>query len=856
VAAAEAAVSRAGDAIGDMAYFAARDDQPADYCQAQVRECDVYVGLIGLRYGSPVRDRPEKSYTELEFDTATEAGKPRLVFLIDEDAAVPIPPGRLMDRNPELQERQRAFRDKVLNSGVLVAKFASPEQLEVLVLQALQGLSSKAQPSPSGAGHVVRLPAAPDLVGRNDEVAALVQAWLGMPPEPVAVLGAPGIGKSTICLAALHDGQVAERFGDRRWFIRCDGATSAAALLSGLATELGVTGDGPGSVTDQVYAALGAGLGVVVLDNFETPWAADPLSVEELLRTIAAVPQVGLAVSSRGTGRPAGPRWRDFAMISPLPLAEARRLFVAVAGPGFAADPRLDELLGELDGVALAVELMAYAAQGQDDLAEVAARWRAERTAMLARMGGTSRELSVPVSVEASVTSPLMTAPAARLLSLLGVLPDGIARQDLAELLPDGGLGAADVLRKLGLAFGEGDRLRTLAPVREHVAARHPPEPGDLDRLVGHYAQLSYVIGREVGGSGGARAATRLQAETGNIAAMLERAAADSRTGDLADAICGLVEYWRLTGFGQPALVKVAECAINAHGSAPQQAKTWEALGDLALARSDYDGAQARYEQALPLYQRSEDVLGKANCIYSLGDVALRRSDYDGAQAQYEQALPLYQRSENVHGETNCIYKLGDVALHRSDYDGAQARYEQALPLYQRSENVLGEANCIYRLGEVALRRSDYDGAQARYEQALPLYQRAGSVLGEASCVKGLGNLALRRSDYDGAQARYEQALPLYQRVGSVAAEANCNNSLGEVALRRSDYDGAQARYEQALLLYQAIPEPYSTGWTLVRLARLDSAESERAHHWRAAREAWASIGRDDLIESIKAEFE
>ena len=169
---------------------------------------------------------------------------------------------------------------------------------------------------------------------------------------------------------------------------------------------------------------------------------------------------------------------------------------------------------------------------------------------------------------------------------------------------------------------------------------------------------------------------------------------------------------------------------------------------------------------------------------------------------------------------------------------------------------MLGEANCIYRQGDLALRRSDYEGAQARYEQALPLYQRAGSVLGEASCVKGLGDLALRRSDYEGAQARYEQALPLYRRIEDVLGEANCIYKLGDLALRRSDYEGAQARYEQALLLFQAIPDPYSTGWTLVSLARLDSAESERAHHWRAARKAWASIRRDDLIESVKAEFE
>jgi len=82
----------------------------------------------------------------------------------------------------------------------------------------------------------------------------------------------------------------------------------------------------------------------VVLDNFETPWTADPLPTEELLRMLAAIPGVGLAVSARGTGRPAGLRWADFAMVSPLPLAEARRLFLNVAGPGPGDDPGLDAL--------------------------------------------------------------------------------------------------------------------------------------------------------------------------------------------------------------------------------------------------------------------------------------------------------------------------------------------------------------------------------------------------------------------------------------------------------------------------------------------------------------------------------
>jgi len=92
VAAAERAVSAAGHVIVDMADFPAADQLAAELCAERVRDCDVYVGLLGTRYGTPVRDRPEVSYTELEFDTATGAALDRLVFVLDTGAAGGVPP--------------------------------------------------------------------------------------------------------------------------------------------------------------------------------------------------------------------------------------------------------------------------------------------------------------------------------------------------------------------------------------------------------------------------------------------------------------------------------------------------------------------------------------------------------------------------------------------------------------------------------------------------------------------------------------------------------------------------------------------------------------------------------------------
>jgi hypothetical protein len=205
VAAAEAAVNRAGDAATDMAYFTASDNTPAELCQARVRSCDVYVGLIGLRYGSPVRDKPEVSYTELEFDTAAEARLPRLIFLLDEDAAMPIPPGGLLDADPDQQARQRVFRAKVLASGITAARFTSPEQLELLLLQAL--LETRL-PEPPAAPRVVgeRVSAAVDVFRDRVEIRDRLRALVLARERPmICVTGRRGIGKSGLVARVLAD---------------------------------------------------------------------------------------------------------------------------------------------------------------------------------------------------------------------------------------------------------------------------------------------------------------------------------------------------------------------------------------------------------------------------------------------------------------------------------------------------------------------------------------------------------------------------------------------------------------------------------------------------------------------------
>lgn len=697
------------------------------------------------------------------------------------------------------------------------------------------------------------LPPRPVTIGRDDLVADVAGRLLAIPAAPVLLHGAPGVGKTNLTLAAAHSARVVGRFGARRWFVRCETHSTAAGLVGELARAVGVpTG---GDALAACLLRLGEAPALVVLDNLETPWERDTLGVEEILAAVAAVDGTALAASLRGAERPGGVVWTRPVHVEPLDAAPARGVFLAIAPDRFDV-PELDVLLAEMGGVPLAIELLAHAAEGEDTLAGLARRWREERTLVLRRGGADHRLLSIAVSIDTSWESPAMTASARRLLSVLGWLPDGVADADLDGLGLGGARAAANLLRRRGLVVVDDGRLRTLPPVRHHIADAHPPDDADWQRAVAHYLALAESVGGRVGRAGGGDALARLAGETANIAATVRHTLDSGQPEAAYPPAFAFIEAARLTGLEVSVIASALLRAAQRDDDAGVLARAHASLGRLALARSDGDAARTAYERAQPLYKETGDVRGEADCIKGLGDIAIARSDYDAARDAYEGAQPLYQQIGDVVGEANCIRRLGEIARARSDYDAARDAYERAQPLYQQIGDDVGEANCIKGLGDMALDRFDYDAARAAYERAQPLYQQIGHILGEANCIARLGEIALRGSDFDSARVAFEGAQPLYQQIGNIVGEANCIAGLGDVALERSDHDAARAAYERALELYTAIGEPFSIGQARRLLARLEDDQPRRRGHVSAARAAWSSIARHDLVAALDSEFD
>jgi Domain of unknown function (DUF4062) len=138
VGAAREAVQQAEHVVEHMTLWGAHEAPPVDVCRERVRACDVYVGVVGHRYGSIVPDDPEgRSYTQFEFDTAGDAGRPRLVFLLGDRLETPYDKEVFTDASHG--ELQAAFRKVVLAQTTAVT-VASPDDLKFAIYKSLREL--------------------------------------------------------------------------------------------------------------------------------------------------------------------------------------------------------------------------------------------------------------------------------------------------------------------------------------------------------------------------------------------------------------------------------------------------------------------------------------------------------------------------------------------------------------------------------------------------------------------------------------------------------------------------------------------------------------------------------------------
>ncbi|KAI0038593.1 hypothetical protein FA95DRAFT_1600081, partial [Auriscalpium vulgare] len=347
-----------------------------------------------------------------------------------------------------------------------------------------------------------KIPAySPTFYGRDSHMMVVLDVLNDANKMPIrtVILGAGGIGKTTLALAILHHPTVVHKFDERIYFISCEGCLSTSMLVNEIAKVLGVQNDSDSSSKEQeILLYLESSPSLLCLDNFETVWDTDSQikhTVTTLLQKLCSISCVSLVITMRGLEYPEGSVWSQplLSPLRPLSFETSQKVFQHISNKW---DEWADRLVRAVEGLPLALTIIAHLAQSQE-CRFLWQQWEETNIRIIERGKGhrlTSLETSIELSIEGY---HLKSHPVALIiLSLLGMLPGGLALERLScfqYLFPDtqSRQESINALVKSGLAYQSFDTLHVHPFIRYYSQEHLPLSVEHMKLLKQHYINLT-----------------------------------------------------------------------------------------------------------------------------------------------------------------------------------------------------------------------------------------------------------------------------------------------------------------------------------------------------------------------------
>ncbi|HLX57951.1 MAG TPA: DUF4062 domain-containing protein [Ktedonobacteraceae bacterium] len=788
-----------------MEDFGARDTLSAEFCRRKIAECDLFVCLVGLCYGSTPPDS-ELSYTYQEYQAAAYARIPSFIFVSADNYFYPG-----YYREPDAQwQKQQNFR-KQIDTESLRDTFSEPHELAAKVVQAISNwvrehqepvaaLLPTIQPQPY---HNLPQPDYTTFVGRQREL-----EWLHQHLSPddrawqMVIAGIGGVGKSSLALAIAHyylehynDLASEKRFEAIIWtsakgeILTTRGREKSAPAglifrtLEDIYTTIAqaleredITRAVPEEQDRLVQKALSSQRTLLIVDNLETV-------ADERVQTFL----YNLPVSTKCiiTSR----EWVDVAAVrklTGLPPEEAEDL---ITGEAIARDVELDELerarlVERTSGLPLPIKL-SVARMASGETFEQAMRW-------LGNANGSLPEYCLKGQIEMARRRDIN---AWKLLLACSLFDQdaGISRASLGSIVDisladrDDGL---TLLQRLSLLNRyENGRFWILPMVQTYARtelARADFAAALTERWLGWLLQFAQNYGTNLDLRVGN--AQMIGFEYPNLLMAIRWCHEHQNLKILLQLVEAIWFYPYLVGlFGE--FREILEAALQAarmQGDERHEGRFLRRLGLSFWVQAQYDKALVEYfERAYEIASRYEDYAELGRVSHTRSDILYKLGDLREAQRLVEEMLKIGERLNYLKLKALAAYRL-------SEFESKEHHFDKALAWLDQSENwsrelgwTRGLAWIMYRRGITLIQQENYSSAEPFLQQSLNMavtwnerhliaYDKFR--LARVYASTGHPELALQRA---------EEARDLFERLGMAARLAEAKNLLATLVEKK-----------------------------------------------------------------------
>ena len=636
---------------------------------------------------------------------------------------------------------------------------------------------------------------------------------------PIALIGAGGIGKTSIALTVLHNYRVKQQFGDNRRFIRCDQLpASRTHFLSRLSKVIGAGVENPEDLS-PLRPFLSSREMILVLDNAESildPRGKDAREISGMVEELSQFETLCLCITSRIS---TVPRHCKRPVIPTLSMESACDIFYGIYDNDGRSDI-INNLLKRLDFHALSITLLATtASHNMWDYNRLAREWDARRVQVLR----TDYDESLAATIELSLASPTFRGlgPDARdLLGVVAFFPQGIGENNfdwLFSTIPDRN-NVFDKLCTLSLTHRSDGFITMLAPLRDYFYPKDPALSPLLRTTKERY--FTRLLVDVEPGKPGFTEARWITSEDVNVEHLLDVfTSVDADSDDVWDACCHFMRhlFWhrsRLVVLGPKieglpdnhhfkpnCLVGLSQLhesvenqverkrllihALKIYRERGDDAKVARALGFLSDANRLLDLCKEGIPQAreaLEIYKRLGDEPEQARSWGRLAWLLYDDGQLTAAEEATSRSINLSVQEGDQFQICKCHRLLGLICSSKGEIEKAINHHKTALQIASPSNWHDEQFWNHFGLAVLMFGRDQFDDAHAQTECAKSQAIDDAYSMGRAMELQA--RMWYCESKFGEAKSEALQAIKFFEKIGSMMDVEDCRAILKDIEER------------------------------------------------------------------------
>jgi len=604
--------------------------------------------------------------------------------------------------------------------------------------------------------------------GRDDLIEKIVD--LAQHLMPIALLGAGGIGKTSIILTILNDSRIRQQFGDNRWFIRCDEfPASCTNFLRRLSQVIGAGIENPEDLT-PLRRYLSSKEMVVVLDNAESildPQGSSAQEIYAVVNELTRFSNICLCITSRISTIPSD---CEILEIPTLSTEAARETFYRIYKCGEQPDP-INDILEQLDFHPLSVTLLATVAQyNKWDTERLAREWERQRTGVLhAPHSG-----SLATTIELSLSSPMFRELGSNARELLGVVaffPQGINEKNADWLLPTitDGPDIFDKFCVLSLTYRTNGFVTMLAPLRDHLRPKDPTSSILLGATKEcYFFRLSASVHPN---EPGFKESQWITSEDVNVEHLLDVFTSIDADSENVWDVCArfMVHlYWH-----KPRPIMLGPKIMALPDDHPSKPQCLRELSSLFHSVGNWVERKRVLAHAVELWRERGNDHQVAVTLGYLSDVNRLMGLPKQGIRQAREALGIFERLGETANQAKCLIGLAHSLHGDGQLDAAEEAGSRGIDLLPEKGKELRVCEGHRALGEIYRSKGNTEKAICHFGVALEVASALNFHTEMFWAHFFLADLFSREGRFDEAHAHIEQAKPLAADDAYILARAS-----------------------------------------------------------------------------------